>query len=71
MKLVTTVTHDIEFTIEYFEATDGGMDSDQFGEPLKDLNNAVHALELARSAHPKVDWVIVGRAKTLTTGKTC
>ncbi len=69
MRLTTTVTHEIDFTVSYFEATEGGMDHDTFGKAVKDMPAAVHLLELAQVQHPGHDWVIVAEVSTQVGGK--
>ncbi len=64
MKLSTTKTHDITFTVEYFQGTEGGMDSEQYGEEMATIQEAVALLELAQIARKDEDWVIVARVKT-------
>lgn len=69
MKLITTVSHDIKFTVEYFEPTEGGMDNDTYGKPVDAVAAAIRLLELAKEAHPNYEWVIVGHVTTQTSGK--
>ena len=70
MKLTTTVTHDIDFTVSYFEHAEGGMNSDTFGKTVNDLPSAVRLLELAKVQHPENDWVIVADVSTQVGGKS-
>lgn len=67
MKIKTTTTHTVKFTVEYFEPNEGGMDSDQFGKEHDAIEEAIVTLELAKIAHPQTDWVIVGRVKREVT----
>jgi len=64
MKLEVTTKHELVFTVEYFEATDGGMDSDSYGDPVGSIEEAVHLLTLAKVGN-KTDWIIVCRVKTI------
>jgi hypothetical protein len=70
MKLTTTVTHEIDFTVSYFEHAEGGMNSDTFGKTVNDLSSAVRLLELAKVQHPENDWVIVADVSTQVGGKS-
>lgn len=64
MKISATTKHDISFTVEAFWNEEGGMGQDQFGDVVPELVAAVRLLELARVAHPKTNWVIVGTVAT-------
>lgn len=64
MKLQTTTSHTISFTVEAFWNEEGGMGQDQYGEAVDTLQQAVRLLELARVKDPKTNWVIVCDVKT-------
>jgi hypothetical protein len=49
----------ITFYVSYFEAQEGGMDSENYGETVSTIEEAIHLLELAMVAFPSCDWVIV------------
>lgn len=66
MKLSTTTHHAVTFTVKAFWPEEGGMGSDQYGESVQELAQAIRLLELARVAQPKTDWKIVGEVKTTT-----
>jgi hypothetical protein len=59
MKITTQMTHEIEFSVKYFCDEEGGMRSDSYGEPKKELAEAIYLLESAKTRFPKEDWVIV------------
>ena len=69
MKLTTTATHKITFEVVYHEATEGGMDSGDFGKPVETLPEAIHNLELARKFSPEIDWTIECDVQTIVDGK--
>lgn len=66
MEIKKTTSHSITFTIEAFWDEQGGMGTDQYGESVGELHQAVHLLELAKVAKPKTDWKIIGTVKTST-----
>lgn len=59
MKIKTTTTHTLTFSVRYFAPTEGGMDSDGFGEPCGDIGAAITLLAAAKATYPRNDWVIV------------
>lgn len=70
MKLTTKTTHKLVFRVEYFIATEGGMDSDQFGKDTGNLEQAIHDLELARAQSAHNDWLITIEVLTEVTRLT-
>jgi hypothetical protein len=70
VKLTTTVTHDIDFTVCYFERTEGGMDYNTFGKTVNDLPSAIRILELAKALSPEHGWKIVADVTTQLGSKT-
>lgn len=67
MKITTSTTHEIKFSVEAFWSEEGGMGQDSFGTESQTIADALHTLELARAHDPKQLWVIVGKVKTTTT----
>jgi hypothetical protein len=65
--ITTTTTHDLVFKVEAFWDEEGGMGTDSYGGPVKELSDAVHLLELARASQPKMDWIITIEVKTKVT----
>jgi hypothetical protein len=62
MNITTKATHNITFSVEYFEEQEGGMDNETFGRACGTLKDAIHILQIAREAQPRPpasDWVIV------------
>lgn len=69
IKLVTT--HVLSFQVIQYWATEGGMESQSFGEKVSELVDAIRNLELARDAYPTedkqtADWIIECRVETRT-----
>lgn len=59
MELTVTTRAILVFNIEYFESSEGGMDSGTFNEkPIQTLPEAVEALRMARLSQPGKDWII-------------
>lgn len=58
MKLSINVVSDLTFRVEYFENSEGGMDSDTYGNEVYTIEEAVHLLSLANVAQPNYDWTI-------------
>ncbi len=50
--------HAINFKIEYFSPTEGGMDNQQYGQDCSTLEEALDTLLLARKSS-KDEWLIV------------
>lgn len=67
MKTQTIIVAETLFTVEYFHATEGGMDTEQFGKTCETVEEALVVLHEARAAKPTDDWVIVGRSVTTAT----
>lgn len=70
MQINVTTTHKVTFRVEYFEPTEGGMDSEDFGEPVETIEEAIALLEIARRHNGQHDWIITARAETKVNGKT-
>ncbi len=66
MKIQTTTTHEVTFTIESFWHEEGGMGHDQSGGDYNDLPQALRALELVHGQSKHPEWVIVCRSKITT-----
>jgi len=64
MKTRILLETEVVFTVEYFEPTEGGMDSDQYGGTFDTVVDALPTLHEATRKEPRYEWVIVGRAKT-------
>lgn len=64
MEITKTTTHNVVFSVEYFENSEGGMDWDDFGSDVETLEEAIHLLDLAKSTNREEDWVIVCRVET-------
>lgn len=60
MELTKTTKHSISFSVKYFEPTEGGMDTDCFGNKSVDtIQEAVELLDIALATSPSCDWIIV------------
>lgn len=59
MKIQKLLTHEVTFSVEYFEGTEGGMDHWTFGRECGDIGAAIQALQLAKISEPNRDWIIV------------
>lgn len=70
MRVKTETVYDVKYGVSYFEGTEGGMDSDDYGEPVDDLAKALHLLDLAKAASPQYGWVIVLDVKKETKEKS-
>ena len=66
MKITTSTSHNIIFTVEAFWDEEGGMGQDQYGDEVQELPEAIKLLELARVAKPKEKWLIVCHVETVT-----
>ena len=69
MKLTTTTTHEITFSVCYFEDTEGGMNSDSFGKSVNELAEAIELLGIAKAQDPSKNWVIVADVETKISAK--
>lgn len=69
MKLTITKVEELTFSVESFEATEGGMDHEVFGKDCFELSEVVELLSLAKIARPNYEWVIVCRVTTKINGK--
>lgn len=70
MQIAITKTHKITFAVEYFEPTEGGMDSERFGEEVETLEEAVVLLEIAKRKDSRNDWIITATVETKVSGKS-
>jgi hypothetical protein len=64
VKLSITTTHTITFDIKAFEQTEGGMNVEVFRSDIGTLDEALHALEVARSSSRDTEWLIVANVTT-------
>lgn len=64
MKIKTTKTHTLTFSVRYFEETEGGMASEGFGKDCFDIGRAVSLLELAKAERPEHKWLIACEVQT-------
>lgn len=64
MKIETRVSHNITFTVEAFEAQEGGMDHDSFGKEVQTIAEAIEILRLAKISSNS-NWIIVCNVTTL------
>lgn len=62
MKLTTTTTYELAFSVEVFNQTEGGMDHRVFGQPKQTIQEALTGLEIANAMEPSEDWIIVVQA---------
>ena len=60
MKLTKTTEHNLTFSVWYHYSSEGGVDSEQFGNDVKTLEEAIEIWDLANVSRPAEDWVIVG-----------
>jgi hypothetical protein len=58
MKISFTNNYVITFQVSYFEGTEGGMDTGDYGSPVETIEEAILLLELAKRSS-KDDWKIV------------
>ena len=63
MKTRILLETEVVFTVEYFEPTEGGMDSDQYGGTFANVVDALTTLLEATRKDTRHEWIIVGRAK--------
>lgn len=66
MIIKTTTSHNITFAVKAFWDEAGGMGENSYGNPDKDLPEAIRLLELAKVASPEDPWVIVCEVTTTT-----
>jgi hypothetical protein len=68
MKITTTTSHDISFSVEAFWHEERGMGNHRFGGFVKELPDALRLLELAKATtHEEFKkWVIVGTVESKT-----
>ena len=69
MNITSTKTCIVTFTVEYFEATEGGMDTDSYGGSVETIQEAIQLLADAENSTKSVKngpkWMIVARVKTI------
>lgn len=63
MKVTKTINYSVTFTIQYFETTEGGMDSGTYGRDCAELSDAIMQLELAQIAEPGREWIITAEVE--------
>lgn len=63
MEIKKTICYEIEFIIQYFEDSEGGMLTETYKDYVNTLEEAVHLLECAAMERPGCDWVIVCNVK--------
>ena len=60
MRITKKVTYDIKYRVMSFMNTEGGMDTDSYGDIVDTLEEALHLLEMARvSRNRDYDWMII------------
>jgi hypothetical protein len=64
MKIESKTTHIVTFDVQYFESTEGGMDSASYGKTCTDIGSAIEQLRLAKIADPDSDWIITCDVQT-------
>ena len=64
MEIKVTKKHKVTFAVEYFESTEGGMDSARFREGIVSIEEAITALELAQVSEMRRDWIITAEVTT-------
>lgn len=69
MHINVTKAHKVTFCVEYFEATEGGMDNEMYGGQVNTIEEAISLLELAQVSDPKSDWMITARVTTTIKGE--
>ena len=69
MKITTSTTHTILFSVRAFWDEEGGMGTERFGAKCNSLEEAIHTLELARASGLRSDWVIVADVTTVVNKK--
>lgn len=67
MKITVKVSHKVRFNVAYFEPTEGGMDTDTFGDTVSTLEEAIHLLEIALAQFPDNCWMITCDVQTQIT----
>ena len=66
MRIESKTVHELVFTVEYFESTEGGMDGDAFGGEVSTIEEAVRLWDLAMIHSRSCGWVIVARPTVKT-----
>jgi hypothetical protein len=66
MTITNTIKYTLSFKVEYFEATETGMDSEQFGVTVGELSDALRVLESAKNTRPRENWIITIEALLIT-----
>lgn len=66
MKMTITTTYEIKYSVEYFRATEGGMDHEQFGDCVDSLPEALALLDVATSTRKDDGWVITLNVQKIT-----
>lgn len=68
MKIKTVTTHTVTFSVQRFEAYEGGMDHESYGKTCNDIAAAITQLQLAQIHSPNANWIIVCDVETNTCG---
>ena len=69
MKVEVHKNYKVKFSVEYFEVTEGGMDTETYGEPVETIQAALNLLESARNTIPNYDWIIVCDVSIIIKGE--
>jgi len=64
MKISITTTHELVFAVEAFWNEEGGMGSEQFGENVATLEEALTLLQAARAHNAENNWIITINVST-------
>lgn len=67
MKIQTTTTHTITFSVESFVSAEGGMNHDTYGSKCNDMASAIALLRAAEVMERDKEWIIVCDVQTITT----
>lgn len=67
MKIETKIAHTITFSVQSFQATQGGMDHDHFGKECNTLSEAIEQLRMAEVSGKDGDWIIVCDVATIVS----
>lgn len=64
MKIKVSKTHQVTFSVSYYEGLEGGMDCGSFGPQKDTLEEAIALLEIANIQEPSRDWLITAEVTT-------
>ena len=68
MDIKVIKTYKISYNIEYFEPTEGGMDSECFCGGIETIEEALVKLETIKLTKPHCDWIITVSVTTELKG---